>query len=88
MNSDRRWDTERQEWVYPADWRPVSSAPKDGTRILGFGMLAWETAVGAATVRWDTFNHHWICDPNEASEYSPEECSLTHWMPLPEPPND
>ena len=29
--TDRRWDTERQEWVYPADWRPIADAPREGS---------------------------------------------------------
>jgi len=85
--TDRRWDTERQEWVYPADWRPIESAPKDGTRILGYGVIGLESGNGIGTVKWESWASNWVCDPNEASEYGPERCVLTHWMPLPDAPN-
>jgi len=85
--TDRRWDTERREWVYPGDWRGIETAPKDGTRILGYGVLALESENGIGTVKWESWYHNWVCDPNEATETGPESCVLTHWQPLPEPPN-
>lgn len=69
-----------------SEWQPIETAPKDGTRILGYGMVAFETKPSMATVRWADTYDEWNCDPNECSEYSPEKCELTHWMPLPEPP--
>jgi hypothetical protein len=66
-------------------WRPIATAPKDGTRILAFGTLGLDSKVGIGTVKWD-WPGEWHVDPTEASEYSPERCALTHWMPLPEPP--
>ncbi len=64
---------------------PIATAPKD-RRILGYGMVAWDTEPGWATVKW--YEHHgvWQCDPSEASEYSPEACILTFWTDLPGPP--
>ena len=88
MSEDRRWDTERQEWVYPADWRTMDSAPKDGTRILAFGVLGLENEKSIGTVKWDNFYSNWYCDPHEATEYGPERCVLTHWMYLPDSPNE
>jgi hypothetical protein len=65
------------------NWQPIENAPKD-RRILAYGKVGLEPEAGIATVKWcDTW---WVCDPNEASEYMPERCDLTHWMPLPDPP--
>lgn len=67
-------------------WRPIETAPKTGERILAFGKLGLEPDNGIGTVNWCRVYSYWQCDPCEASEYSPERCELTHWMPLPEPP--
>ena len=77
--SDRRWDTERQEWVYPADWRTIDSAPKDGTRIL-----AWRKG----------FVHPIVVEYSQAIDGSGWFDGLiyvanpTHWVHLPESPDD
>jgi hypothetical protein len=67
-------------------WQPMETAPRDGSRILAYGKLGFETDNGIGTVCWCTVYSEWQCDPNEASEYSTEACELTHWMPLPKPP--
>jgi hypothetical protein len=64
----------------------LDAAPKDGSRILAYGMIALESVPGIATVAWCKTYGVWWSDPNEASEYNPEDCKITHWMPLPEPP--
>jgi len=66
------------------EWQPIETAPKDGTRILAYGVCGYEDVAGIATVKWHRGS--WVCDPNEATEYDYEECKITHWMPLPEPP--
>ena len=66
------------------EWQPIETAPKDGTRILAYGVLGFESQPSIGTVKWD--GRKWICDPNEASEYEPEPCALTHWMPFPPAP--
>jgi len=66
------------------DWQPIETAPKDGTRILAYGLCGFLSQPGIATVTWS--GKFWVCDPNEATEYDYEECELTHWMNLPEPP--
>lgn len=68
-----------------SEWQSIETAPKDGTRILAYGVIGLEQNAGISTVKWD-WPGEWHADPCEASEYSPEKCSLTHWMPLPEPP--
>jgi hypothetical protein len=58
-------------------WLPISTAPKDGTRILvvrgnGVGIVRW---IGAPHDIWKTDGDYRIARP-------------THWQPLPEPPAD
>jgi hypothetical protein len=59
-------------------WQPISTAPKDGTRILIF-----EAQLGTAGIvrvsRWrdDTIPNGWTGAENAPS----------HWLPLPVPPN-
>lgn len=59
-------------------WRPIETAPRDGTMIL---VGRWDQ--GLATVYGD----HWAEDPgcwyDSSGLFEP-----THWMPLPEPPED
>lgn len=68
------------------EWQSIESAPKDGRRIVAYGIVAFESEPSVATVAWNSTYGVWYADPNEATEYSPEECKLTHWMPLPGPP--
>lgn len=69
-----------------SDWQPIETAPKDGTRFLGYGTIGFETEPLIGTVQWD--GSDFVGSPNEATEYSQEKCNLTHWMPLPPPPQD
>jgi hypothetical protein len=72
-----------------AEWQPIETAPKDGTRILvvdcGFVQIArWDEEFDNYNDRqgvpaWATF----ACDDGFYSEYAENP---THWMPLPEPP--
>jgi hypothetical protein len=63
-----------------SEWKTIDSAPKDGTRILGFGAMGFEREHTVATVCWNTVYGGWNVDPNEATEYDPESCNVTHWM--------
>ena len=59
-------------------WQPISTAPKDGTRILVFE--AEEGTAGTVRVSYwrdDTIPTGWT-----GGEHSP-----SHWLPLPHPPN-
>jgi len=68
----------------PAGWKPISSAPKDGTPVLAF----WTGATEAATVYGRSygitmFKHgEWVNVDNCDDAYS----EPTHWMPLPAAP--
>ena len=63
-------------------WQPIETAPKDGTRILAYGLERkryWIVDV----VRWHqpgnpVHDGFWI-----GTHYT---IKPTHWMPLPEPP--
>jgi hypothetical protein len=66
--------------------QPIETAPKD-RRILGYGLIGFYEIPGWATVKWNSSYSLWQGDPNEATEYDPEKCDLTHWMPLPPPPH-
>jgi len=65
-------------------WRPIQTAPKDGTPILLLVQFPGErpdTFVAA----WDANSPKWPWRPTcDGSAYSEEYA--THWMPLPPPP--
>jgi hypothetical protein len=69
-------------------WRPIESAPKDGTPVLI--LSEHDSGPYISIRRWVSAN--WIGGP--ASGWADEFCQLrrglnpTHWMPLPEPPTD
>lgn len=66
---------EAAELARRCEWRPIETAPKDGTRILvhvpGFGQ-----EISAWSLRMATGEHEWFGLARDP----------THWMPLPEPP--
>ena len=73
------------------DWRPIDSAPKDGTAIMVYGTqntLAWDSKENDprhAVMRWNPNpggHGHW------EAYYSGRDPvdEPTHWMPLPESP--
>lgn len=71
-----------------ADWRPISSAPKDGSLMLATIRASEQGPAEVDVVRWARAEADgekgWIAadsDPNCVIVY--EEAELTHWMPLP-----
>jgi hypothetical protein len=73
---------------WPA-WQPIETAPKDGTRIIGYGTITREITGSVhgpeiAVIQWinDGLNEEWQIA--EAEYYSPS-MNATHWMPLPPP---
>ena len=58
-------------------WRPIETAPKDGTAILGW----W--AGECMIVDWCVVVERWGSTHDGENMFKPEP---THWMPLPEPP--
>jgi hypothetical protein len=62
-------------------WRPIETAPKDGTWILAVGLNGLPE-----TVRWRTVYAHSVESPQwRNARYGDDVHSLTHWMPLPAP---
>lgn len=66
------------------EWQDISTAPKDGTEILVY-FTEHESKIGnILTAKYQ--NEYWI-DPNIVSPIVRLfEPFLTHWMPLPNPP--
>lgn len=81
-------------------WRPIETAPKDGTEVL-----AYREDAGVFLIRWDAPENFLTEDEcvklgESAEEYSwifadfvqGDRCEgsemPTHWMPLPPPPED
>ena len=58
-------------------WRPIATAPKDGTPILGW----WGTE--CMIVDWCVVVERWGSTHDGEDLFEPEP---THWMPLPEGP--
>ena len=70
------------------NWQPIETAPKDGTEIL-----AWRFYPVA--IRWTgDENFPWEAVqlgsslPFMRNGFTENDTSLTHWMPLPEPPTE
>jgi hypothetical protein len=63
-------------------WQPIETAPKDGTAVLGYvpgrqGFFSRQDVAVVAWIetRWQSVNSgHWLTS------------DVTHWMPLPAPP--
>lgn len=60
-------------------WQPIETAPKDGPEIL----VVCSTGIDVA--HWNT-----CCDHEDGWENTSDEAvgCLTHWMPLPNPPQE
>lgn len=70
----------------PAEWQPVTTAPRDGTDCLFYSPGNKHANNKNATdphMRVDAFSERWP----RAWKQLPE-APYTHWMPLPPPPND
>ena len=63
-----------------AAWRPIESAPKDGTRIL----VATSNAIHSAC--WDKIDHSWRVIPKTTTKTVPVPGDPLAWQPLPPPP--
>ena len=57
-------------------WRPISTAPRDGTEVL-----ADTSGLGRVVVYWDNEESQWGTGLGYLDRGAP-----THWMPLPPPP--
>jgi hypothetical protein len=71
------------------DWRPIESAPKDGTTIIAWGRYELEPV----TVRWGGAGWEAVWEGfaviESQSDFGTDYMTpgpLTHWQPLPRPP--
>ena len=60
------------------EWKSIESAPKDGTWVL----LHYERDLVPEITFWDETERKWLHD------FSYSDKSPTHWMPLPESPEE
>ena len=67
-----------------SDWRPIETAPKDGTWFLAyvpeFACMAWGPHEFCAWTTDYSGRSYW-CETDTSEEIEP-----IHWMPLPSPP--
>ena len=69
--------SERDQTEKLVTWRTIESAPRDGTRVLGYGPHKWR---GCYIDEIHVFKGRWTI------EWMDGYGAPTHWMPLPEPP--
>ncbi len=66
-------------------WRPIETAPRDGTRCLFYAPAnakAGNENAHRPQMRVDLFSARW-----PRAMHQLPEAPYTHWMPLPEPPH-
>lgn len=68
------------------DWQPIETAPRDGTKVDGWTVLAerW------TNVWWEGTKNdwmHWWADNWGGVGAQRLGCQPTHWMPLPPTPS-
>jgi len=78
-----------------SEWRPIETAPKDGTQVLFYGKWRpYDILPGGGDciiiASWSTFmsdntGYHWITGFGAVESIN---VCFTHWQPLPEPPHD
>ena len=70
-----------------SDWKPIETAPKDGTIIIAYSPHDGRVR----TMQFDSHEYrkrpqpHWRATNNFGIMWDMER-QPTHWMPLPEPP--
>lgn len=80
-----------------SNWRPIETAPKDGTWVLLFGgriSYGWDGDEPPAVVsaQWTGYLNGSIAEPRwqfawyDGGYYGTYD-GPTHWMPMPEPPH-
>lgn len=77
-----------------SEWRPIETAPTDGTEFLAYDAKAGKMDVAyAASIKMDGGDFFRVYAVQSDGEYGPSDDefgyasnSITHWMPLPKPP--
>ena len=78
----------REDYDALTKWRPIETAPKDGTEIFVYGIANGE--LGGPDKEPEIWKVSWLfkywslCG---AEGYAVNIDNPTHWMPLPEPPH-
>lgn len=74
-------------------WNPIETAPKDGTKILGYGLCeyTWQSIEESEKIIFiayynSNWGKEWYFDID--NEDGTPIAHLTHWMPLPDPPKE
>ena len=71
-------------------WQPIETAPKDGTVVLGYGITDGEVSGPSSEKTIEPMHHlgpsgEWGIT---GGDYYIVWIRPTHWMPLPEPPEN
>ncbi len=66
-------------------WQPIKTAPKDGTQIVLF-LEDKQCAIGEYVTQKDGFAAWELFHTEDSAYYL--SIRATHWMPLPEPPDE
>lgn len=64
-----------------AGWQPIETAPRDGSRFLGYWPSSGRDGDFAVTTWWDAFDGFWE-SPFESADYG-ADYGPTRWMPHP-----
>jgi hypothetical protein len=69
-------------------WQPIETAPKDGTRVLGFSAGEWPDEQISTTrcTKAGEWIHECCVESTIWGDYDHGRWEPTHWHPLPEPP--
>ena len=61
------------------DWKPIETAPKDGTEVLvwGYGQMSVAKFISGVHGEWKVYT---------SDGWYGYDSFPTHWMPLPKPP--
>lgn len=74
-----------------SEWRPIETAPKDAEVLVWDGARVWIAAHDGFGECWSSRSAFALDDRagDDAGFYiaDADEAGLTHWMPLPDPPN-
>ncbi len=75
------------EGMQKTPWRPISNAPRNGTRVLVYATLRSPHEKGFCTIGQFEQGMGWVAySPVREVTSGLVQIEPTHWMPLPEPP--
>ncbi len=71
------------------EWQPIETAPKDGQYVLLYGPNLSRRPHGQVVAAYFEYQiEYWHVEDGKFGPYPLRGPAPTHWMPLPEPPND